>query len=196
MFLVIIAVENVSVMKWLMMFLGWMIAGSVAVTAQDYKKVYSVANRTALDIYFMASEFAANKNMVYSKDPVNNSVQIEVTIPYNPNSNDCVSAMDLKGRVMIQSKDGKTRIIMDSLTYVSHETPGVNVVDTQALAKTAVIPASGPACAPSGQVQKLYGCVACSQSINNVKSTLQTYFDQVSKAYENYLRTEMKTSGL
>lgn len=188
-----------SVMKWLVIFLGWMIAGPAVANAQDYKKVYSVANRTALDIYFMASQFAANRNMVYSKDPINGSVQIDVSIPYTPTSSDCINPMDLKGKLVIQTKEGKTRIMMDSITYLSHEPVVSNVpavADTQAIAKTAVIPVSGSACAPSGQVQKLYSCAACTQSVDNVKNTLQTYFEQVSRDYENYLRTEMKTSGL
>lgn len=180
-------------MKRVIAFVVWIVASISTAFAQDYARVYKVANHTAFDIYVMAAEFVAGKNFTYSKDPVNNSVQIDVVIPYTGNSNDCMEGLDLKGRLLLQAKDGKTRIMMDSITYAQHNT---GVANAQADSLTDPLQVKNAACATSGQVEVLYKCAACSQSADNVKNALRSYFDQLADSYRDHLKAEILVSGL
>ena len=184
--------ENGKDMKRVIVFLGWMLAGITTVSAQDYTRVYKVANRTAFDIYVLAAEFVAGRNFTYSKDPVNNSVEIDVVIPYTGSSSDCMAGLDLNGKLFLQAKDGKTRIIMDSITYTQHK---LQVADTPVI-MAAALHTNDTACAASGQVEALYKCAACSQRTDKVKAALQSYFDQLADSYRDYMKSEILTSGL
>jgi hypothetical protein len=189
-----------GVMKWKGLILGLMMSPALAV-AQDnsnkkdeYSRVYSVANRTAIDIYFMASDFARKKNQDVVKDPINNAVTIDVAIPYQPGNNECVEDLDLAGKLTIQAKDGKTRILMSDLKYVHRDK---KTGDTTSIAKTNLLQQELEACAPpSGEVTALYSCTDCTKSVEHVNSTLEQFFNQMATDYQQYLKSEIITSSI
>lgn len=190
-------------MKWKGLILGLLMSPAV-VLAQDkttdktnkdqYSRVYSVHDRTAIDIYFMASDFARKKNHDVRKDPVNNSVTIDVAIPYQPGNNECIEDLDLTGKLTIQAKEGKTRILMSDLQYVHRDD---KTGDTTSIAKTNMLQQELEACAPpSGQVDALYSCTDCTQSVEHVNSTLEQFFNQMATDYQQYLKSEILTSSI
>jgi hypothetical protein len=189
-------------MKWKGLILG-LLMSPMAVFAQGnnttnnkdaYSRVYSVHNRTAIDIYFMASDFARKKNQDVMKDPVNNAVTIDVAIPYQPANNECVEDLDLTGKLTIQAKDGKTRILMTDLKYMHRDD---KTGDTTPIAKTNLLQQELPACAPpTGQVDALYSCTDCTKSIEHVNSTLEQFFNQMATDYQKYLKSEILTSSI
>lgn len=185
-------------MKWKGLILGLILSPAIAL-AQDkqdkdeYSRVYAVANKSALDIYFMASDFARSKNRDISKDPVNNSITINVAIPYQPGHNECIEDLDLAGKLTIQAKDGKTRILMQDLTYVHRDK---QTGDKTGIAKTNLLQQKIQECAPpAGEVETLFSCSDCSKSIEHVDNTLDAFFDQMAADYQQYLKSEIVTSG-
>ncbi|WP_276133911.1 hypothetical protein [Polluticoccus soli] len=186
-------------MNWKGLILGLLMCPAV-VFAQDkskdqqYSRVYSVHDRTAIDIYFMASDFARKKNKDVQKDPVTNSVTIDIAIPYQPGNNECVEDLNLTGKLTIQAKDGKTRILMNDLKYVNRDS---QTGDTLSVAQTNMLQKELEVCAPpTGQVDELYSCKDCTNSVEHVNSTLELFFNQMATDYQQYLKSEILTSSI
>lgn len=178
-------------MKRIGLIIALVLAMSPAGKAQNYTRVYRVANRTALDIYMLAEEFAMNKNLAFTRDPVNDAVYMDVLIPFA--GDECVKAQGLKGRLSIQAKDGKTRILMDSITYTA---PEAN--NSALFIKASFSPAADTQkCTPqSGKLDNLNACSVCRNSVDKVNNTLNGYFDALATDYKNYLSNEIKESDV
>lgn len=171
------------------------IAQNTPLNKDQYSRVYAVANKSSLDIYFMASDYAQSKNFTVEKDPVNNSVELIASLPYQGRFNECIESLDLQARFKIEAKDGKTRIMLHNVSYVHTDK---QTGETTSIAKTNVLQQKLTACAPSsGAIEDLYNCGECQQSLNHLSDELQSYFDKIADEYQGYLKSEVaRTTGL
>jgi hypothetical protein len=170
------------------------LSSAAALAQTNYSRVYSVYDKSAIDIYFLASDFARNKNLQVRKDPVNETVYMDVLVPFT--GDECVQSQGLTGRLIIQAKDGKTRILMDSINYAAPET--ANKVSSLFIKTnfTGPEPASSPDCVPqSGALDNLNSCPNCRSSLDKVNSTLDSYFDKIAMEYKEFLKNEIKGRG-
>lgn len=184
-------------MKWLVLIVGLVLSSTTSI-AQKYNRVYAVANRSALDIYFLASDFALEKKLAYKRDPVNDAVYMDVLIPVA--ANECIKEPGLKGRLIIQAKDGKTRILLDSITYSGlnvnskdSSIGGVNTDGPSLFINASYTPQqNGEVCAPSGALEQLNNCPVCRNDMEKINSMLDVYFDRVANDYKEYLTRDIK----
>jgi hypothetical protein len=174
---------------------SYAIAQNTPLNKDEYSRVYAVANKSSLDIYFMASDYAVSKNFTVEKDPVNNSVEMIATMPYEGRFNECIESLDLQARFKLEAKDGKTRIMLHSVSYQHSDK---QTGETTSVAKTNMLQQKLTACAPSsGAIEDLFNCKECQQSLNHLDRELKSYFDKVADEYQSYLKSEVaRTTGL
>ncbi len=151
-----------------------------------YRRVFKVNNASNADEVFQRAQSFARLNSADQKiDKKKRTLTFPVTWRYHGGFNECIEDMELQGELAIEVKGTKTRISLQNLKYRHLDRRNGQ---PKTVAKSDLF-SRKPDCAPvDGQIELLYNCASCPQSLESVTDALKARFNQYASQYQDSLR--------
>lgn len=150
------------------------------------RKVFAVNNaQSDQEIFSRAVAFARGVSAGYVADNKKKTITVPVTWPYSSRANECVEDMDMKGTMVIEVKNKKTRMTLTDITYEHFEKGTRNAIG---IAKSDLISRKADCAPQKGAVELIYNCDKCQQSVNSLDGSLKTQFEMLTGRYQDALR--------